>query len=103
MRITLDLQGFDQIDDELYREILRYQSDLATEFKRQVIPRTPIDKGRARAGWKQRTNVTQQIVENQVPYIERLEKGYSKQAPRGFVKQAITAAIDVQNRKRIIK
>lgn len=101
MRVTIDLQGFDTVDDDLFKEILKYQRDLALEFKNQVVPRTPIDKGRARAGWKQRNIATQQIIENQVPYIERLEKGYSKQAPRGFVKQAIGAAI--QKQKRIIK
>jgi hypothetical protein len=67
------------------------------EFRRQVIPRTPIDTGQARRGWQTRQN----SVENRVPYIERLERGWSKQAPTGFVNQAISATID--KTKRIIK
>lgn len=45
---------------------------------------TPIRSGRARRNWTkdvQRQNFT---VENTVPYIGRLEEGYSKQAPRGI-------------------
>lgn len=83
------------------REISQFQSFIASEFKRQVVPRTPIDKGRARAGWQQRQAGTQQIVENRVPYIERLEGGYSRQAPKGFVNQAIAATM--KQTKRIIK
>lgn len=64
-------------------------NDLMTEVRSQVSVRTPIDTGRARRGWQKRNNV----VENQVPYIVRLENGYSRQAPNGFVTQGITAAI----------
>ena len=65
------------------------------------MPRTPIDTGRARRGWQQRQTGTQKILDNQVPYIERLERGWSKQAPNGFVNQAIQATITSAN--RIIK
>lgn len=81
----------------LERDIDQVQSFILEEFRRQVIPRTPIDTGQARRGWQTR----QSSVENRVPYIERLEGGWSKQAPRGFVNQAISATIN--KTKRIIK
>lgn len=101
MKISVDVKNFNAVGKELEQEILQFQSFIASEFKRQVVPRTPIDTGQARRGWQQRNYGNQQIVENQVPYIERLERGWSKQAPRGFVEQAIQATIN--QTKRIIK
>jgi hypothetical protein len=67
---------------------------LQNTYQTEVKKRTPIDKGRARRGWNKRSQGRDRIVENKVPYIERLEGGYSKQAPRGFVKQALRATIN---------
>jgi len=67
---------------------------LQNTYQTEVKKRTPIDKGRARRGWNKRSQGKDRIVENKVPYIERLEGGYSKQAPRGFVKQALRATIN---------
>lgn len=94
MKITIDIRGDQQILDDLRNEISRFTKTVATTFKNEVVPRTPIDTGRARRGWKQRQLGNTQIIDNQVPYIERLERGYSRQAPRGFVKQAMTATIN---------
>lgn len=101
MKITIDVEGIDQLGRELTKEVEQFFSLVASEFKTQVTARTPIRSGQARRGWQQRQFARQQIVENQVPYIERLENGYSKQAPNGFVKQAITATVN--KTKRIIK
>jgi hypothetical protein len=83
---------------------------------------TPVDTGRARANWitsigspasgevapdpsgasALQQNLTEVakyalrdgiFMTNNVPYIGRLEEGYSKQAPNGMLKQAISAAI----------
>lgn len=68
----------------------RVIADLVPEVQDQIKRRTPIKTGQARRGWQTR----QSTIENKVPYIERLEKGYSRQAPNGFVRQGITAAIN---------
>lgn len=101
MKVVIDLQGDDKVMAELKQEIDQFSRFVADTFKSEVVPRTPIDTGRARRGWQQRQTGNQQIIENQVPYIDRLERGYSRQAPRGFVKQAMTATIN--KTKRIIK
>lgn len=79
-----------------------------------VVMRTPVDTGRARGAWMtslraprggesgildrgggvavstgaatiaQHTGYVQIVLENNVPYIGRLEDGYSKQAPNGM-------------------
>lgn len=78
--------------DEVKDYIDRFTNGLVDEFRSQVVPRTPKDTGRARQGWKVRKGFNKQI-ENTVPYIGALERGRSRQAPRGFVKQSISAAI----------
>ena len=101
MKITIDLKGDAQILARLRQEIDQFSQFVADTFRSEVVPRTPIDTGRARRGWQQRQLGRQQIIENQVPYIDRLERGYSRQAPRGFVRQAMTATIN--KTKRTIK
>lgn len=99
MKVTVDLIGSTETLKELEDTVLQFRQQLAAEFKSQVVPRTPIDQGQARRGWQQRQSGKNVYVENNVPYIERLERGYSRQAPRGFVKQAISAAITNTNKK----
>lgn len=53
---------------------------------------TPIDKGRARRSWSKTISGRDFKVENSVPYIGRLEEGYSKQRPRGITGPASRAA-----------
>lgn len=61
--------------------------------------KTPYKSGRASSGWNKKSNDT---VQNTVPYISRLEAGYSKkQAPRGFVKQSINKTIRKTSRSKI--
>ena len=50
---------------------------------------TPIDKGRARRGWRKERSIRQTSIVNRVPYIVALEDGHSKQAPNGITKPAI--------------
>lgn len=86
-----------------------------------VKPATPVDTGRARSNWHLDSGAPTVIkvepgqgqtdeeaqaaagtytgkdgaihVSNNLPYIERLNDGYSQQAPAGFVQDAIQAAI----------
>lgn len=69
---------------------------LKDDYKSAVVPRTPIDTGKARRGWQIRTGQ----VENRVPYIGKLETGYSRQAPDGFVRQALNTTIEKSNRRK---
>lgn len=84
----------DNIEKAIGPEVEKELQALADTLQSEIKSRTPIDKGRARRGWQQRSQSSSTSVENRVPYIERLEKGYSKQAPRGFVNQSIKATIN---------
>ena len=50
---------------------------------------TPIDKGRARRGWRRTKSKAGFSIINRVPYIGALEKGRSKQAPKGIVRPTV--------------
>ena len=72
-------------------EIREIETTLASEIRK----RTPIDSGRARRGWQKRNKE----VRNDVPYIRRLENGYSSQARNGFTNQAVTATVNKRKTK----
>lgn len=74
---------------ELKRDIDKIISDIANQTKSIAEKQTPIDTGRARRGWSKREIVNGYAIENAVPYIGFLEKGRSKQAPRGILKPTV--------------
>lgn len=84
-----NIKGFlkDVADDEV--------KALSETLKQEISRRTPIDSGRARRGWQVRNN---QVINN-VPYIDRLERGYSSQAPKGFTNQAVRATVNKRKNK----
>lgn len=56
-------------------------ADLPAAVHAEFVKNTPIDKGHARRSTKLQNNT---IIAD-YPYSQRLEDGYSKQAPRGMV------------------
>jgi len=86
-----------------------------------IVPATPVDTGRARGGWLSGKSVAPSgegaldpggqgaissatavgislrvedvgVIVNNVPYITKLNRGTSRQAPAGFVEKAVQAA-----------
>lgn len=75
----------------------------------QTVVKTPVDTGAARSSWllggsndggvgTNTVNVTTQsipdiggsvLLYSNIPYIERLENGYSQQAPKGMVRTTV--------------
>lgn len=57
---------------------------------------TPVDKGEARAGWRQKTRLSMRgkflsgTIINDVEHISILNRGHSQQAPRYFVEQVLS-------------
>jgi len=82
-----------KLDQEIGHALDKYQQEL---FK-NLVRLTPIDTGQAQKGWREiskmsallDTNKTRVVIRNDVPYIQRLDDGYSKQAPQGIVKPAL--------------
>ena len=104
------------VGDFLADEIDKEARKVALGILRDVVLQTPVKTGRARGGWQaSTTDTTTQLdrldkdgsptitaesgnitigadtyyIVNNLPYIERLNDGYSKQAPAKFVETAI--------------
>ena len=91
---NLDLKKLERSVDKLIQDVSR-------ETLSTAKANTPIRSGRARNGW---TNTSKGPglfeVQNSVPYIEQLDKGRSKQAPRGITKPTVrTITGDIRNRR----
>ena len=88
----VDILGINKAMTALSEEIKAVIDEHANFIKSTVTSKTPKRSGNARRNWKKsKSDGTGFEVENRVPYIERLEAGYSKQAPRGFVNQTLKA------------
>jgi len=75
------------------RDVDRFIDRLSDELLFNSRIETPIDKGRARNGWRKEKTFRQTSVVNRVPYIGALERGHSKQAPRGITTPAINKTL----------
>tara|TARA_R110000868_G_scaffold123968_2_gene327925 strand:- start:1739 stop:2032 length:294 start_codon:yes stop_codon:yes gene_type:complete len=91
--MSVTVTGLDAFMRELSVIIQKEISAIASTYKDEVRSRTPVDTGRARRGWANRTSGKNREVRNQVPYISKLESGYSRQAPNGFVNQAVNSTL----------
>ena len=67
------------------REKGRIISKIADDTLVVARSKTPIDEGRARAGWRRENRGKDFSIANRVPYIDLLERGRSKQAPKGIL------------------
>lgn len=70
-----------------YADPLEVGFYLARELKRT----NPVDTGKSRRGWTVQGHANGNVtVYNKVQYVQYLEKGHSKQAPSGFIRQALS-------------
>lgn len=86
--MSISVSGVRRVTIVLDETLEQTKEEVLNTLEAEIKKRTPIDTGRARRGWQQRQTDT---LRNDVPYIGRLEDGYSRQAPRGFTTQAINA------------
>lgn len=81
------------IEKDIAQQVRLIANDLFRTLERY----TPKRSGRARSNWRLRGKDTSYRATNTTPYIQRLEKGYSKQSPKGMVRPAIR---EVANKQR---
>jgi hypothetical protein len=72
------------------RTISAFVAQLADDVEREIKKNTPIKTGNARRNWQKTVSSKTFDVTNKVPYIERLEAGASRQAPRGMIGPTLT-------------
>lgn len=97
-RISLEVVNFKQelkrIEEEVYllaNQEISDRIDYATEQLRIV---TPVDTGKARSGWYNEKTLELDgtdggFIINEVEYIDVLNNGHSKQAPKYFIEQVL--------------
>jgi len=78
-------QAFKGIEKSIERLIERVADDVLVVARAN----TPIRTGRARRGWRKTRQGKDMNVTNRVPYINQLDEGSSKQAPRGISKPTL--------------
>lgn len=80
-----------KIIDEVRRDLNQELTEFGSDLLKNLQAFTPIQQGRARAGWVKTQDRQSVKIKNIVPYIERLNENYSKQTRgRGIVKPAIS-------------
>jgi hypothetical protein len=84
------LTGADQIAPTMRRELESLMKQVGDEVLNIAKKETPVRSGNARKNWTKEEQASSFTVENRVPYIERLEAGSSRQAPRGMIMPTLT-------------
>lgn len=83
--LKASLEGTSAVFAEIRKEINVKIQQLADEVQVDARANTPYKTGRARKGWTKSIKKEGFLVDNKVPYIERLEAGASRQAPKGII------------------
>jgi len=98
-KISMEIVNFNKEMKRVEQEVKRFANDdlkgrinFATETLKIV---TPVDTGKARKGWK--SEIKKDIdgyidgeIANNVEYIDVLNRGHSKQAPKYFIEQTLS-------------
>jgi hypothetical protein len=83
--MAITITGLDSLGRELNRSLKQTLAELADEVLVDARANTPIKSGNARRNWTKKVTNDNFEVQNKVPYIERLEAGASRQAPKGII------------------
>jgi len=90
--MKVEVLGVDETLKFIGRSVSERVDEIATIYEEEARKATPIRSGRARRSWTKDVNRQGFKVENNVPYIGRLEEGYSKQAPKGITRPTLRRA-----------
>ena len=88
MQITVT--GVQGIGLELERSLSRLVKQIADDVYVTAKSKTPVRSGRAKNAWTEANSKNNFQVANRVPYIDKLEAGASRQAPKGIIGPTLT-------------
>ena len=89
--MKVSFTGSSGLVSDLKRELTQMVKDLGQTTLETAQSKTPVKSGNARSKWTKTQTRDNFEVSNRVPYIERLEAGASRQAPRGIIGPTLTA------------
>lgn len=84
----MELKGGDTLKERLKKDLRKLTLQMADDYKKALVEETPKLSGRASLGWRIKKRKDDAKITNKVPYIGRLENGWSKQAKDGITKPA---------------
>lgn len=100
MKVSLEVVNFEEELKRIEQEVnnianpeIRKLVEFGTQQLKVV---TPVDTGKARRGWDNRMvlslkgQLMSATIFNPVEYIDRLNRGHSKQAPSYFIEQTLS-------------
>lgn len=82
--------GLESAMREINRIVDKEITSVMNEVHLTARAKTPVKTGNAKRNWRKQQDDRGFEVKNTVPYIERLEAGSSRQAPRGIVGPTLT-------------
>jgi HK97 gp10 family phage protein len=88
MQITIS--GAAGVNRDLKTSLDKFVKELGKEVLADAKANTPVRSGNARKNWVKTETSSGFKVTNNVPYIERLEAGASRQAPKGIIGPTLT-------------
>jgi precorrin isomerase len=88
MKVTIT--GLNMVNEGLQRDLRKMVEKVASLVIQEAVKATPRKTGYARSQWNKSVGEHGFQVENHVPYIGALEKGHSKQAPKGILMPTIS-------------
>jgi len=101
--VTITVKNISEVLEEISKKKLEIISIKKEKIIQNLIEKlksaTPVDTGRARDGWIKNGD----SIENNVPYIDYLNEGSSKQAPSHFIEKTLLAQPGIKPRGIIVK
>jgi hypothetical protein len=99
LNVTIQFDGT-KVAADLNRELDQTVRLISQDYFELVKDKTPVKSGRAKRGWRlKKQRKFAYSVNNRVPYIGRLDEGYSKQAPRGMTRPAAREVLRTTRRR----
>ena len=77
--------GADVISKKLSKTLQMTLQQVADVVETTAMRNTPVKTGYTRSRWAQKVTQSDFEVSNRVPWIEKLEAGASRQAPKGII------------------
>lgn len=77
--------GRDVINRQLSKTLQMTMAQVSDVVEKAAKKNTPVKTGYTRKQWTKKSTAKNFEVANRVPWIERLEAGASKQAPKGII------------------
>jgi len=89
MSISMKLNGAKELSEKLKKHLAKMTDEMGADYYKALRDYTPYRDGTAQAGWRLKKNKRGSIIKNNVPYIQPLEDGWSKQfSGQGMTKPA---------------